>query len=498
MEKVLSEYEGEKLAMDLGQVFTKSSVADYMVSLLSLSKDSLILDPCFGDGVFLKSLLKAGFKNVEGYEIDSKLYSKSKKKIQINQLYNKDFLFNENPTKYDGIIMNPPYIRQEKIDDMSEFGITKERLKKDKLFGKLPSTANMYMYFIVKSLSMLKDGGEMVVIFPNSWLTSKVGIQFEKLMYENSTLLNEIHLLGELFEKKALVEVLVLRIRKGKYQKNAIFKSYKVVEDIFVDLKKDNQSLNLGFDVEFDNIATVRRGITTGYNKMYINPGFSDDSSQKHLHKIISSPKSVKGYSTVNANLDDIFIPGTDDFFSDEEIKYLNNFKTIIIESKKPKTLLEKIKKNNNNWFKINSIDSIGILFNYFVRKDMKFILNESVLARDNFYIIKPKIDKYLMFALLNNYYTYYQLEKNGKTYGAGLLKLQRYDIENLMFPNLDEFNEEEVEQLIMASRNLSKYGDESEIQTISKIISNHSAVEYSCIVESLDRIKELRLKGEK
>src|SRR5699024_2734313 len=114
----------------------------------------------------------------------------------------------------------------EKIDDMSEFGITKERLKKDKLFGKLPSTANMYMYFIVKSLSMLKDGGEMVVIFPNSWLTSKVGIQFEKLMYENSTLLNEIHLLGELFEKKALVEVLVLRIRKGKYQKNAIFKSY--------------------------------------------------------------------------------------------------------------------------------------------------------------------------------------------------------------------------------------------------------------------------------
>ncbi|EOM08904.1 hypothetical protein U9Y_03111 [Enterococcus faecium EnGen0262] len=159
---------------------------------------------------------------------------------------------------------------------------------------------------------------------------------------------------------------------------------------------------------------------------------------------------------------------------------------------------MEKIKKNNNNWFKINSIDSIGILFNYFVRKDMKFILNESVLARDNFYIIKPKIDKYLMFALLNNYYTYYQLEKNGKTYGAGLLKLQRYDIENLMFPNLDEFNEEEVEQLIMASRNLSKYGDESEIQTISKIISNHSAVEYSSIVESLDRIKELRLKGEK
>lgn len=30
----------------------------------------------------------------------------------------------------------------------------------------------------------------------------------------------------------------------------------------------------------------------------------------------------------------------------------------------------------------------------------------------------------YLLFALLNNYYTYYQLELSGKRYGAGLLKL--------------------------------------------------------------------------
>lgn len=54
-----------------------------------------------------------------------------------------------------------------------------------------------------------------------------------------------------------------------------------------------------------------------------------------------------------------------------------------------------------------------GIVFSYFVRNDMKFIMNNlGYLVRDNFYIIKAQIDEYLMFALLNNYYTYYQLEK--------------------------------------------------------------------------------------
>ena len=39
--------------MDLGQVFTNKTVAEYMVSMFELGKDALILDPCFGAGAFL-------------------------------------------------------------------------------------------------------------------------------------------------------------------------------------------------------------------------------------------------------------------------------------------------------------------------------------------------------------------------------------------------------------------------------------------------------------
>ena len=92
--------------MDLGQVFTDRTVAEYMVSMFHLDKDALILDPCFGAGVFLRAGMEQGFANVEGYEIDKGLYEKVKMQFPQFSLYNADFLKASNKRKYDGIIMN--------------------------------------------------------------------------------------------------------------------------------------------------------------------------------------------------------------------------------------------------------------------------------------------------------------------------------------------------------------------------------------------------------
>lgn len=121
--------------MDLGQVFTNKTVAEYMVSMFELGKDALILDPCFGAGAFLTAGMLQGFTNIEGYEIDEELYEKVKKQFSQFKLYNKDFLKVSNTRKYDGIIMNPPYIRQEKIDDLEKLGITKNKLRKNKIYA---------------------------------------------------------------------------------------------------------------------------------------------------------------------------------------------------------------------------------------------------------------------------------------------------------------------------------------------------------------------------
>ena len=485
--------------MDLGQVFTRREIADYMVSLFNIDTIETILDPCFGEGVFIHSLLEHQFNSIQGYEIDPFLFEHVKKnKLNYVELFNSDFLLSNIPKKYSGIIMNPPYIRHEKINDLNELGITKKQLSKEKIYEGLPLNANIYMYFVIKAISLLKPNGELVIIFPSNWLQSKHGIVFKKLLLKDCSILKQVSIKGQLFEQNALVEVVVLKLVKAKVTSltvtdNLIFNGRKLVRDL-----SDNMDLDVDFPDSLTKLAKIRRGLTTGYNKMYINPPLNN--CEEYIFPIISSPKSVVGYSTKNAHLDQILILDKYNYkdISSDLNEYLNTHKKYILFNKSPKTLFEKIKANENNWFKINKIPSKGIIFGYFIRDEIKFIIHDcDSLVRDNFYIIEPNIDKLLMLALLNNYYCYYQLEKMGKEYGGGLLKLQKYDLEHIKFPNIETILGNDIENLKRLGKKLmdSKSGYLNIIDDITKVIANYSSITYEVIKLSYIKKKSNRLK---
>lgn len=481
--------------IDLGQIFTREDVAKYMISLFNIGINSKVLDPCFGSGNFIKQLLSLGFNNIDGYEIDRTLFKKVKQELKLSNLYNQDFLSTEISQKYDGIIMNPPYIRHEKIDKLKEYGISKTILRKNKIFAKLPTNANIYMYFIVKAIHLLKQNGELVVIFPSSWIKTKNGTEFKNLLNNYCSLINEINITGDIFEDSPMVEVIILHLRKGRSKVVPNNQKIEVKNGVLKFINDKLESCNLKFSTPFDKIAKIRRGLTTGCNEIFINPQFQKEESMVHLCPIISSPKSINGYQTKNVLLDKVFMPNSKYQFTEEINNFIKECETYIISSRSPKTLYEKIKQHKK-WFDIKNIDSSGILFSYFVRNDMKFIYNdEGYLARDNFYIIKPEIDSEITFALLNNYYIYYQLENIGKRYGAGLLKIQRYDFDSLRFPDFEEFSNEDILSLKKEAKTLSSENSMIAIDNITKIISKYSSISYSKIKQLYEEAKQLRLE---
>lgn len=191
---------------------------------------------------------------------------------------------------------------------------------------------------------------------------------------------------------------------------------------------------------------------------MFINPEGIDDASV--LVDIISSPKSIKGYATKGADFDKLLVIPDGKKLSGKLQQYLEANKQELLNEKKPKTLYEKCSVDSN-WFRINELNSEGILFGYIIRNDMRFVLNDAgVVARDNFYIIKPRENIFVTLSLMNNFYTYYQLEKMGKKYGAGVLKIQRYDVENLMFIDLDYVSKEDFFKLETLGKKLVDTGD--------------------------------------
>ena len=94
-----------------GQYFTISLIADFMVTLISHIKDSRILEPSCGKGVFIDQLLKHGFTNITAYEIDKTLGSK------YNFVQFISFLSVSLKEKFDVIIGNPPYMQLQKKKD---------------------------------------------------------------------------------------------------------------------------------------------------------------------------------------------------------------------------------------------------------------------------------------------------------------------------------------------------------------------------------------------
>lgn len=477
--------------MDLGQVFTKETVAEYMVSLFTLNENAIVLDPCFGGGAFLNALQKNTKYRVAGYEIDENLYKGKKDKYPLYELWNSDFLQAPKGKKYDGVIMNPPYIRHEKINSLTELGVSKQKLGKCDIYSKLPTTANLYMYFIIKAISLLKKNGELIVIFPGSWLQAKNGNQFETTLYENCSIEKQVFISGDVFEESAMVDVIILKLRKDGKNRQALPEYIRLGENGLEEYENHSKAIRIDFETPFSSISSVRRGLTTGYNDMFINPVITD--SDRYIKPIISSPKQITGYSTNGALSDQLLVVDDD---STGITSFLSSWEKKILKDGKPETLVKKIKEKKK-WYKLNLFDCHGIIFSYFVRNDMKFVYNDSDnIIRDNFYIIYPKIDKWICFALLNNLFTYYQLECVGKKYGAGLLKIQRYDIENLLFPDISLISSEDLSELRKMGEMLAKTGKKSLVNDITRVLSQYSKVTYAKISEEYKDIVNSRLEN--
>lgn len=475
--------------MNLGQVYTKQMVADFMVKLFTIAGKARVLDPCFGRGVFVNSLLENTEFTVDGVEIDRASFAEFANPDKSRCLLKNGDFFDLEGT-YDGIIMNPPYVRQEELDKLAPLGITKQKLQSACWMMNISSKANLYMYFILRAILLLRDDGELIAIFPNSWTNTTVGRQFYEQMKLHGSLTDFINVKGEAFEGSPMVDVCIVKFVKGKsgetrYQTMRITQDDRLLIET-VEQQRNEVSSNL---VRLRNVANIRRGITTGANKFFVNPPLF---TQTHIVNILSSPKDFTGYTTKHCRQDKLFVIKSSDNLNEEEETYLENSARVILKEGKPLTLKSLI-DDGQPWYYITVPEAAQIVFSYIIRNNLKFVLNEEKCnVRDNFYMISSHYDSLFLMALLNNYYVYQQLENLGKSYGKGLLKLQKYDIDEIKLPHPETIQEEDKAKLIKHTEELVKSSDESHIDAITNLLAPYYG--YNSVKEQYIELKSKRL----
>ena len=207
-------WQKKETKMNLGQVYTKRRVADFMTGLFTIHSGASVLDPCLGRGVFVRSLLDNTDYRITGVEIDADSFAKFENP-NLGRCLLKQGDFFDVEDESDGIIMNPPYVRQEEIDQLAPLGVTKQKLQSACGLMAISTKANLYMYFILRAIMLLREGGELIAIFPNSWTNTPLGRQFREQMLHHGSITRFIDVEGEAFEGSPMVDVCIMKFVKG-------------------------------------------------------------------------------------------------------------------------------------------------------------------------------------------------------------------------------------------------------------------------------------------
>lgn len=195
-----------------GQYFTPKVVAEFMIEMASISKDSKILEPSCGQGVFLELLQQKGFNNLTAFEIDQELAN------EFNCVKYESFISAKIDEKFDLIIGNPPYIRWKNLE--SEL---KQELSNNPIWNKYFNSLCDYLYiFILKSIELLNDNGELIFICPEYWMNTTHSISLRNYMVQNGYFEEIYHFNETPIFDKVTVSIIIFKFVKSKEKKDKI------------------------------------------------------------------------------------------------------------------------------------------------------------------------------------------------------------------------------------------------------------------------------------
>jgi len=464
----------------VGQVFTPDPLAMFMISLLKneLRKYHRVLDPCIGKNVFLSNLLKLDINSyLLGIESDESLITK-----EINSFYSNprrkliiDSFFNLPLTeKFDFIIQNPPYIRQEL---MMVTGENSKPLVLKSLSGldlTIPPQSNLYVYFLLKSIFHLNDNGRMIAVIYDSWLYSNFG----KFLKESFNRFGAIEAIYH-FKKNAFPDIdvgaTVIDFRK-KNTHIIINKSIKLYSFKTVDEINEHPTINLSpKQIPAADFLTYRFSEETRLNfnsplfttigelpAQSIQRGTSSIVNEYFIHKEKCFKESIpfiKDITTIRCFAVDqelSYLLALNGRVSVKTKKHLAITKNKILSHSKSFSSLKKEIRFNRNWYEVQLKNPGNILFNYYLRKNIDFILNEKLYySSDNFYLLKIEKKLFANFSILNSSFTRIAILLHSRNQGKGLKKIQLYEFKKVPVICADKISENALAKLEKIGRNL-------------------------------------------
>jgi len=452
------------------------------------------------------------------------------------------------PPAFDVVVANPPYIRQELLGAKE-----KEKIKrliedefKDRLFIGAPrkrvkgaivldKKSDIYIYFFVHGIRLLRDKGFLGFISSNKWLEVRYGrafqrflldytkihyvIEFDRAVFPDAEVNTAVTVLereSDEAERKANV-VKFVRVKR-RMEREELLRLIRETEESYED---DNIRINLVRQSELTpgkwniylrappvyykivnhpavkplgEIAEVFFGLKTGYNPFFIlseKEVKEREIEEEYIKPILYSPKELKGLVVRKKDIHKyvLYVYKEKSALKStkvlEYIKYGERWKVKVSRGaeRKPRYIpeLESVKRHKPFWYSVPKLREPHIFIAQFSDKQLIIVYNEAnALGSDNFlYILcKSQNEAKVLAGYLNSSIGGLCGELHSRSYGGGVLKIQTYEAKQIPVLDPSKISPIECSRIEEAFDQLVK------------------AVELRCRAE--DELERVKFKGRK
>jgi len=428
---------------------------------------------------------------------------------------------------FDVVIGNPPYVRQELLDsDMKSYFKTKYTIHHN--------SADLYIFFIEKGISLLSKNGKFSFIVPNKWLKAKYGKPLREWLKLKG--LDEIVDFGDLqIFQGATTYPMIMTLTNQDVNKKFSFMGLESLDfgDLEEYVQKNSSEIileNLSDDAwqlvskDVQNVLNkamknsislgqytegqINRGILTGLNDAFIineetrNKLIEEEQKSIDVIKPFYVGQDIQRYGNPDIEKWLLYIPW--DFEIDKYTaikKHLEQFKDKL--AKRPE-----VKQNRYPWYALSRYGSKYILdfeeskIIYLVfQVKPAFIIDVNNTYSNNATFIYPKED-YFLLGILNSKLGWFLISNSCTEIQGGYQLIYDY-FKNIPIPlEVESDKKEKLELLVKkivlvnqslqtkANRFIKRLQSSFEIEKISKKLETFYQYDFKTFVKELKKKK--------
>ncbi|MFQ5548373.1 MAG: class I SAM-dependent DNA methyltransferase [Woeseia sp.] len=477
----------------LGQFFTPFSVASFMSQwLVGLSVYApRILDPCAGLGVFERALTTtdpelAANARFTLWEKDKRLaldLARVCDRIAIHSsVIGKDFLDEHAWSEtYDGIIANPPYYKHHFVENKEDI----RSVISSRVGANFSVQTNVYCWFLIKALALLRPGGRLAFIVPSEFLNANYGRDVKKHLIECRMLRHIISVSYQrrIFEDAVTTACILLAERADDPDHGVRFYSAESADQLgdltefiagtgFTEYRSSDLDVerkwrsyfpgNAGVDtknsrlVPFSTYGRFSRGIATGANEFFAlgaaraeKLGLPDES----LIPCVCKARYASGKIFTRADFENLRQAGKPVYLFDGAAATGKAVEQYIHSGEQAGYQRRYLTRNRNPWYALEKRLPGTIWAGVFGRAVIRFVWNKSdCLSLTCFHVFQPSdIGKDFLpfvFLYLNTSIGKRFLELEKREYGDGLAKYEPNDINKSLAPDFGLLGRETAKRL--------------------------------------------------